>query len=138
MGDTYSTYGQILPGSSNTNIVGIQRVDRPRVEESEITGLEQNGLYIKKERRSEIIKAHCIYGNARATYAEPMRRTTRTPSSSRFSWLVFILLLIFPPAAFIYSLIVCGRTGKIISAIILVLMLAAIVTQIILMTTYGS
>ena len=33
-GDTYSTYGQILPGSSNTNIYGIQCVDRPRVEES--------------------------------------------------------------------------------------------------------
>ena len=47
MGDTYSTYGQILPGSSNTNIVGVQRVDRPRVEEGEITGLEQNSLYLQ-------------------------------------------------------------------------------------------
>lgn len=138
-GDTYSTYGQILPGSSNTNIYGIQRVDRPRVEESEITSLSDNSLYIKKERRSEIIKAHNIYGNARGVYSEPMRRASRISTSSRFNLLVFILLLIFiPPAALIYSMVVCGRTGKIISAILLILMVAVIVWQVIIMNGYGA
>lgn len=140
VGDGYSSRSPFVPDSTNaSSIISVQRVDRPRVEESEITALEQNSLFIKKERRSEIIKAHCIDGNSRDTYPEPRRRTTNTTSSRHFSWLTFILLLIFiPPAAFIYSMVVCRRTGKIISAILLVLMVAAIVAQIILMTKYGS
>lgn len=134
MGDTYSTYGQILPGSNSTNIYGLQRVDRHRVEESEITSLDNNWLFIKEERHSEIIRVHCSSGTARGHYATPRRRPLRRISTKRFSWLIFILLLILiPPAAFIYSLIVCGRTGKIISIIILFLMIAAIVAQIVLM-----
>lgn len=131
-----NTFGSfIMEGNINDLI---QRVDRPRVEESEITGLPYNTLFIKKERHSEIIKAHCIDGNARESYAEPRRRSIRATSYRRFSWLIFILLLILvPPAAFIYSLIVCGRTGKIISGILLVLMVATITTQIVLITQVG-
>lgn len=139
MGDTYSTYGQVLPGSNNSNVYGIQRVDRPRVEESEITGLAEDDLFIKKARRGEIIKSHCVYGNARGSYSEPRRRASRMSAYRHFSWGVFILLFIlFPPSAFIYSFIVCRRMGKIISVIMLLLMVAAIITQIILMATQGG
>ena len=137
-GDTYSTYGQILPGSSNTNIYGIQRVDRPRVEESEITGLSPNTLFIKKERRSEIIKAHCIGGNARGTYSEPRRRPIQTTSSHRTNWVLFVFLLIFtPPIGLLYGLITSGRRGKIVFGILFLLLIVLIVTGIIIVTTQG-
>lgn len=137
-GDTYSTYGQILPGSSNTNIYGIQCVDRPRVEESEITGLSSNTLFIKKERRSEIIKAHCISGNARGTYTEPRRRLTQTRSTNRTNWVLFVFLLIFtPPIGLLYGFITSGRRGKIVFGILLLLLIALFVTGIILVTTQG-
>ena len=44
-----------------------------------------------------------------------------------FNVLIFILLLFFPPFAFVYSLAVCGRRGKIISAVLLVLTVIALV-----------
>lgn len=139
-GDTYATYGQVLPGSSNSDIISTQRVNKPRVEERDIAALGYDELYIKRDANNEIIQVRSTEGNATERYSEP-RRNTRSAARARrrgINWLVFILLLIFiPPAAFIYSLVVCGRTGKIVSAIFLFLMVAMIVTQIVLLHVNG-
>ena len=131
VGNAYSAYDQILPGSNNTQVYSFQRVDRPRVEESEITGLAYNTLFIKKQGRSEVIKAHSTAGNARGRYAEPSRRLlSPSATSGNFRWGVYILLLVFfTPAAFIYGMVNCRRTGKIINAILFVLMLLLIVFE---------
>lgn len=147
-GDTYSTYTQILPGSSSADIYGTQQIDRPRVESGEIASQHQDHAFIRKNGYSDIISVRCTAGNARDQYPMPRRTALRNASSntttrrrrrnnsSRFNLLIFILLLIFiPPAALIYSLVVCGRTGKIISAIILALMIIMIIAQIVMIYT---
>lgn len=123
-GDSYSTYDQILPGSSNASIYSMQRVDRPRVEESEITGLGTNRIFIKKEGRSEIISLRCSDGNTTDTYCEPMRKPFNTPSVRTFNWFIFILLFVFFfPAAFIYGFFASGRRGKIIFGVLFLLLI---------------
>ncbi len=149
-GDTYSTFTQILPGSSSANIYGTQHIDRPRVESNEIASQHRDHVFIRKNGYSEVISVRCTSGNARTHYSMPSRVALRSAgtntqrhsgrrSASRFNLLIFILLLIFiPPAAFIYSLVTCGRTGKIISAIILFLMIAMIVTEVIIVFIYAG
>lgn len=132
-GDTYATYGQVLPGSTNSDILVTQRTNKPRVEERDIAALGYDELYIKRDANNEIIQVRSAEGVATGRYLEPRRNLSATARASGrgINWLVFVLLLIFlPPVAFIYSLIVCGRTGKIISAIFLVLMIAIIIVQI--------
>lgn len=134
-GDTYATYGQVLPGSSNSDIISTQRVNKPRVEERDIATLSYDELYIKRDANNEIIQVRSTEGTATGRYPEPRKNSRSIARAGRgVNWLVFILLLIFiPPAAFIYTFIVCGRTGKIISAILLFIMIVAIVAQIVLM-----
>lgn len=134
-GDTYATYGQVLPGSSNSDIISTQRVNKPRVEERDIAALSYDELYIKRDANNEIIQVRSTEGTATGRYSEP-RKNSRSIARARrgVNWLIFIFLLIFiPPAAFIYTLIVCGRTGKIISAIFIVFIIAMVITQIVTM-----
>lgn len=127
-GDSYATYDQILPGSSTANIYSMQRVDRPRVEEREITGLGANKLFIKKERRSEVISVRCSNGSPVETYSEPRRKPLNTPSVRSFNWGVFIpLLVFFFPAAFVYGFFTTGRRGKIVFGTLFLAFIAFVV-----------
>ena len=127
-GDSYATYDQILPGSSSANIYSMQRVDRPRVEESEITGLGLNKLFIKKERRSEVISVRSSNGNAIESYSEPRRKALNIPSARTFNWGLFIVLFIFFfPAALIYGFFASGRRGKIIFGILFLAFIAFVI-----------
>lgn len=130
-GDTYNSFTQILPGSSTSGIIGVQHADRPRVESNEIAVQAADHAFIQKN--GEIYSARIAGGDAK-TRAELPRGGTLRPASqnaprarSRFNVLIFILLLFFPPFAFVYSLAVCGRRGKIISAVLLVLTVIALV-----------
>lgn len=139
-GDTYATYGQILPGSSNSNITSTQRVNKPRVEERDIASLSYDELYIKCDSNQEIIHVRSTDGVATGRYEQPRRLHAQSSRirTRRINWLVFFLLFFaFPPAAFIYSLVVCGRTGKIVSAIFLVLTVALIITYFVLLHVNG-
>lgn len=135
-GDNYATYDQVLPGSSTSRVHTTHNVESNRVEEREITGLASNKLFIKKERRSEIILVRCTDGNAVETYSEPRRKspvgaTPSSPSSSRsrFNWGIFILLfVVFYPAAFVYGFVTSGRRGKIAFGIIFLVLVAGMIT----------
>ena len=130
-GDSYATYGQILPGSQNSNIYNMQRVDKPRVEESEITGLGHNRIFIKKERRSEIISLRCSLGSATETYSEPRRRPLSVSSSGGIRWGLFIFLLIlFFPAAFVYGFFAGGRQAKIVFGILIIFLIVLIISMV--------
>lgn len=140
-GDTYATFGQILPGSSSANIYGTQLVNRARVEENEISSQSPDHVYIKRSGTNEIISVRCTGGSARTHYEAPQINNSRRPRTSRrrMSWLVFVLLFIFCcPAAFIYSFVKSGRTGKIVSAIFFFLVLALYICQIILIVNGGT
>lgn len=120
-GDTYSTYGQVLPGSSSSNIYSVHQVVKPRVEEREITSLRQDELFIKKEARTEVIKVRSTYGNARGVYSEPARRTPSSVASGGFNLVLLIFLLIFvPPIGLFYGYFYSGKKGKIIYGSILI------------------
>ncbi len=133
-GNTYATYDQILPGSSNASIYSFQRVDRPRVEESEITGLRNNSLFIKKERRSEVISVRSSMGNATETYSEPRRKQVNTTSiRAGINWFIFALLFICCfPISFVYGFFASGRRGKIVFGILFILTVAWFVVMSIL------
>ncbi|MBQ7761354.1 MAG: hypothetical protein IJ400_04790 [Clostridia bacterium] len=132
-GDSYATFDQILPGSSTANVYSMQHVDRPRVEESEITGLEMNRVLIKKEGRNDIISVRCSNGSPVETYSEPRRRQVNAPSTRTFNWGIFILLFIFfYPAAFVYGFITSGRRGKIVFGILTLVGVAFIITTTVL------
>lgn len=130
-GDSYNTYTQILPGSSSSNIIGVQYTDRPRVENHDIATQAADHAFIQKN--GTIYSARLTCGDARTRPELPRGGTLRPASPNaprarrRFNVLIFILLLFLPPFAFVYSLAVCGRRGKIISAVLLVLTVIAIV-----------
>lgn len=127
-GDSYATYDQILPGSSTANIYSMQRVDRPRVEECEITGLAMNKLFIKKERRSEVISVCCSNGSPIETYSEPRRKPMDIPSVRTFNWGIFILLfIVFFPASFVYVFFASGRRGKIVFGTLFLIFIAFVI-----------
>lgn len=130
-GDTYAAYNQILPGYSNGSVVTQQRIDRPRVEESEITGLGYNRLFIKKEQRSEVISVRSSGGTARETYSEPRRKPFQTTSRGTFSWWIFIILFVLCfPISFIYGFFASGRRGgKIVFGILFLLSVIWIVVM---------
>ena len=63
-------------------------------------------------------------------YEAPRRRGRwpRLPAVG-VNWALFVLLLLAPPAAFIYLFAVGGRVGKIVSAIVLALMLVGVIVS---------
>lgn len=115
-GDTYQTYGTILPGYSTNNVYSVSHVDRPRVEEREITGLPSDRVFIKQEGRTEIILLRVTSGIASLTYPEPRRRSAASAGRrGHVNWLIFaILLVLSPPLAFVYGFFTSGRRGKIV------------------------
>lgn len=130
-GDSYGRYTQILPGQSVNEILNPQLVDRPRVEEQEIATLGMNDVFIRRDRVNEIAKVRCVDGNAGTTYDEPQRKHVLRQRVRRINWLVFWLLFVFCyPAAFIYSFIMTGWRGKIVSVIFLLLFVAYIISMI--------
>lgn len=134
-GDTYATYGQILPGSSVNNIYGTHNVRKPCVEENEITLQDINHAFIKQNGTREIISVQII--DVAATpqtpqappRSEPVRPTRRRQKRIRW-WLFILLLFVCYPAAFIYSFCQSGRKGKIISAILFFLSLGVFIMTI--------
>lgn len=140
-GDTYATFGQILPGSTSANIYGTQLVNKARVEENEISSQSPDHVYIKRSGTNEIISVRCTGGNAKTHYETPQINNSRRPRATRrrMSWLIFTLLFIFCcPAAFIYSFVKSRRTGKIVSAIFFFLVLALYICQIFLIIKGGA
>lgn len=133
-GDTYQTYGQVLPGSAYSNVYHRQYTTRRRVEAREISSQDLNHAYIKQNTSTEVVSVQCTAGSARDLLGTPRRATATTYTGGRRNtwvrWLIFALLfLLFPPVAFIYSFFICGRRGKIVSAILFV---AVIVLRILL------
>ena len=133
-GDSYGRYTQILPGQNINEILNPQPVDRPRVEEQEIASLGVNDVYIRRDRINEIARVRCIDGSVTATYPEPQRKHVLRTRVRRINWLVFWLLFVFCyPAAFIYSFVMSGWRGKIVSGIFLALFVMYLVSMISLM-----
>ena len=125
-GNTHNNFTQILPGDSYSNVYGVQQVDRPRVESNEIAQQPADHAFIRKNGIT--YSARLGFGGAQANADLPRGGTLRSGNAHesrtrrhRFNVLIFILLLFLPPFAFVYSLVVCGRRGKIISAVFLVL-----------------
>ena len=127
--DNYMSYYQLLPGRSNADVYGMQDIERPRVKSDEISAQSMNHVYIMKSGHNGIISLTCGEGDARRVCSVQSRGRLRTSSrytanGRRISWGIFILLLIFmPPAAFIYTFVLSGRVGKIISAILFIFVL---------------
>lgn len=121
-GDSYGTYTQILPGQSVNEILNPQIVERPRVEEQEIAALDISDVFVRRDRINEIAKVRCVDGNATTQQAEPRRKHTMRPRVRRINWGIFWLLFVFClPAAFIYSFVMTGWRGKLISVLFLAL-----------------
>ena len=118
-------FGEVFRGTYDNNGVSFQPTVKARVEEADITGQRADHAYIKQRGRTEIIGVRITDGDARSNYETPERAPIRhTNRHSTMSWGIFILLFIFCfPAAFIYSFIKCGRRGKIISILFLLLFL---------------
>lgn len=140
-GDTYATFGQILPGSSSASIYGTQLVNKARVEGSEISSQNSEHVYIKRSGTNEIISVRCIGGSAKIHYEAPQRNGLRRHirTRQRINWLVFTLLFIIcSPVAFIYSFTKTGRVGKVISTILFLIVLNLYISQIILIANGGT
>lgn len=130
-GDTYQTYGQVLPGAAYNDVYHRQHVNRRKVEPQEISGQNIDHAYIRQNGSGDIVSVRCSSGNARGLLTTPRRRRPSGQIRSFFrqiNWFLFgLLLLVFPPFAFIYSFVASGRTGKIVSAVLFVLTLLLIV-----------
>lgn len=123
-GDNYGRYDQVLPGYGNSTVSGMQITSRPRVEEREISALAYDEVFIKRDAQHEVIRVRISDGHAGERYATPRSSFMRNRRRRRrFSWIIFLLLLLIPPAAFIYGIVTCGRTGKIVCAVLLVLVI---------------
>ena len=127
-GDSYGRYTQILPGQSVNEILNPQFVDRPRVEEQEIATLGINDVFVRRDRVNEIAKVRCLEGNASSSYEEPQRKHALRSRVRRINWFVFWLLFVCCcPAAFVYSFIMSGWRGKIVSLFFFVVVCVYIV-----------
>lgn len=129
-GTVYPTYGQLLPGTNSSDVQTTQLTDRPRIEERDIAELAPDEMFIKRNSEHEIMRVRCTAGEATGMYEAPRRRGRwpRLPAVG-VNWALFVLLLLVPPAAFIYLFAVGGRVGKIVSAIVLVLMLVGVIVS---------
>ncbi len=132
-GDSYMTFGQVLPGSNSADVYGTQLVNKPRVEAYEISSQSSNHVYIKQNGNNEIVSVECTRGSARSEQTIPVRLDNQHSRrrTHQINWGIFVVLLIFCyPAAFIYSFIKSRTVGKIISAIFLLFFIFYIIAAI--------
>ncbi len=123
-GDNYGSMTQLFPGSSYNDVYSPHEVERPKVEEAEIAALPQNGLFIKRAGYNEIVRVNVAPGNAVTSYPAPTPRPVHTtaPGGGMSIGLFIILLIIFSPAAFIYSYVNSrSRAGRVTSIVFLIL-----------------
>lgn len=100
---TRQTFGQILPGTSSSEIDGITTRFDPRVPEREIQTMGVRDAYIRDDNLEILHIRNVSHGTAGQTYERPQRQR---PSARRpnFNFIVFFILLVTVfPGAFLYA-----------------------------------